>query len=475
MILEKKLFFKFECKNEILMKKFGSLVAVSLLSGAVTLGTYKFFLEPNAAGRITLANPNYAKNVSLGAENIDFTTAAENTIHAVVHVKNKTVSKVPYLDFFYGYRGDREQTQIGTGSGVIISEDGYIVTNNHVIQNATELEVTLNNNKSYLAKLVGTDSKMDIALLKIEADEKLPYTVFGNSDEIKVGEWVLAVGNPYNLNSTVTAGIVSAKARNLANDGIQSFIQTDAAVNPGNSGGALVNTRGELIGINTMISSPTGSYTGYSFAVPSNIALKIIEDLMQFGNVQRGVLGIEGGEMNSNYAKEIGVKETQGFYINKVTRNSGAEKAGLQKGDIIVQLDDKKINGFAELTAYINTKRPNDIVQVRIIRDEKERTIPVKLSNKELLNYEFNGIEFEDLDSTDKKQFNLKEGVKIKSITNSEYGEYADMLKGAIIVSIDGQKVKDMEAVSSYLAKKENQKARYQIITRNGQLYSIIM
>jgi serine protease Do len=474
-ILEKKIVFKFECKNEILMKKFGSLVAVSLLSGAVTLGTYKFFLEPNAAGRITLANPNYAKNVSLGAENIDFTTAAENTIHAVVHVKNKTVSKVPYLDFFYGYRGDREQTQIGTGSGVIISEDGYIVTNNHVIQNATELEVTLNNNKSYLAKLVGTDSKMDIALLKIEADEKLPYTVFGNSDEIKVGEWVLAVGNPYNLNSTVTAGIVSAKARNLANDGIQSFIQTDAAVNPGNSGGALVNTRGELIGINTMISSPTGSYTGYSFAVPSNIALKIIEDLMQFGNVQRGVLGIEGGEMNSNYAKEIGVKETQGFYINKVTRNSGAEKAGLQKGDIIVQLDDKKINGFAELTAYINTKRPNDILQVRIIRDEKERTIPVKLSNKELLNYEFNGIEFEDLDSTDKKQFNLKEGVKIKSITNSEYGEYADMLKGAIIVSIDGQKVKDMEAVSSYLAKKENQKARYQIITRSGQLYSIIM
>ena len=381
------------------MKKFGSLVLVSLLSGAVTLGTYKLFLEPKSTGKITLASPNYNKNVSLGAENIDFTTAAENTIHAVVHVKNKTISKVPYLDFFYGYRGDREQTQIGTGSGVIITEDGYIVTNNHVIQNATELEVTLNNNKSYQAKLVGTDSKMDIALLKIEADEKLPYTVFGNSDEIKVGEWVLAVGNPYNLNSTVTAGIISAKARNLANDGIQSFLQTDAAVNPGNSGGALVNTRGELIGINTMITSPTGSYTGYSFAVPSNIARKIIEDLMEFGNVQRGILGIEGGELNSNYAKEIGVKTTQGFYINRVTKNSGAEKAGIQKGDIIVQLDDKKINGFAELTAYINTKRPNEIVQVRIIRDEKEKTIPVKLSKKELLNYEINGIEFEDIDS----------------------------------------------------------------------------
>jgi serine protease Do len=457
------------------MRKFGSLLLVSLLSGGVTLGAYKLFLEPNTASKITLANPNYAKNVSLGAENIDFTTAAENTIHAVVHVKNKTVSKIPVMDFIYGYRGDREQTQIGTGSGVIITEDGYIVTNNHVIQDATELEVTLNNNKSYQAKLVGTDSKMDIALLKIEADEKLPYTVFGDSDEIKVGEWVLAVGNPYNLNSTVTAGIVSAKARNLANDGIQSFIQTDAAVNPGNSGGALVNTRGELIGINTMISSPTGSYTGYSFAVPSNVTRKIIEDLMQFGNVQRGVLGIEGGEMNSNYAKEIGVKETQGFYINKVTKNSGAEKAGLQKGDIIVQLDDKKINGFAELTAYINTKRPNDVVQVRIIRDEKEKTIPVKLSKKELLHYEFNGIEFEDIDAADKKKFRIKEGVKIKTLSNPDYAEYSNLLNGAIVLSIDGQKAKDMETVSSYLAKKENQKAQYQIITKNGQLYSIIM
>lgn len=457
------------------MRKFGSLLLVPLLSGGVTLGAYKLFLEPNTASKITLANPNYAKNVSLGAENIDFTTAAENTIHAVVHVKNKTISKIPVMDFIYGYRGDREQTQIGTGSGVIITEDGYIVTNNHVIQDATELEVTLNNNKSYQAKLVGTDSKMDIALLKIEADEKLPYTFFGDSDEIKVGEWVLAVGNPYNLNSTVTAGIISAKARNLANDGIQSFIQTDAAVNPGNSGGALVNTRGELIGINTMISSPTGSYAGYSFAVPSNITRKIIEDLMQFGNVQRGVLGIEGGEMNSNYAKEIGVKETQGFYINKVTKNSGAEKAGLQKGDIIVQLDDKKINGFAELTAYINTKRPNDVVQVRIIRDEKEKTIQVKLSKKELLNYEFNGIEFEDIDAADKKKFRIKEGVKIKTLSNPEYAEYSNLLNGAIILSIDGQKAKDMETVSSYLAKKENQKAQYQIITKNGQMYSIIM
>ena len=457
------------------MKKFGSLLLVSLLSGAVTLGAYKFFLESNNAGKLTLATPNYAKNVNLGAENIDFTAAAENTVHAVVHVKNKSVSKVPYLDFFYGYRGDREQTQIGTGSGVIITEDGYIVTNNHVIKDATELEVTLNNNKSYIAKLVGTDSKMDVALLKIDANEKLPFAVFGDSDAIKVGEWVLAVGNPYNLNSTVTAGIVSAKARNLANDGIQSFIQTDAAVNPGNSGGALVNTRGELIGINTMISSPTGSYTGYSFAVPSNVTRKIIEDLMQFGNVQRGVLGIEGGELNSNFAKELGVNETQGFYINKVTKNSGAEKAGLSKGDIIIQLDDKKINSFAELTAHINTKRPNDVVQVNILRNGKQKTIPVKLTKKEMLNYEFNGIEFEDIDTSDKKQFRIKEGIKIKSIANPDYAEYAELLNGAIILSIDGQVAKDMETVSSYLAKKENQKARYQIITKTGQMYSIIM
>lgn len=460
------------------MKKFGSLFAVSLLSGAVTLGAYKFFLEPNNSGKLTIASPNYSKNVSLGAENIDFTTAAENTVHAVVHVKNVSVSKVPsnpLMEFIYGYQGPREQTQIGTGSGVIITEDGYIVTNNHVIQDATEIEVTLNNNKSYKAKLVGTDSKMDVALLKVEADEKLPYVVFGDSDAIKVGEWVLAVGNPYNLNSTVTAGIVSAKARNLSNNNIQSFIQTDAAVNPGNSGGALVNTRGELVGINTMISSPTGSYTGYSFAVPSNLTRKIIEDLMQFGNVQRGVLGVEGRELNSSYSKELGIKETQGFYVNLVTKNSGAEKAGLTKGDIIVQLDDKKITSFSELSGYINTKRPNDVIQVTVLRDGKQRTLPVKLTKKEILNYEFNGIEFEELDTTDKKQFNVKEGIKIKKVNNPEYAEYSNILDGAVILSIDGIIAKDMETISSYLAKKENQKARYQFLSKNGQKYIIIM
>jgi serine protease Do len=344
-----------------------------------------------------------------------------------------------------------------------------------VIENATELEITLNNNKTYKAKLIGTDTKMDIALLKIESDGKLPYIVFGDSDEIKVGEWVLAVGNPYNLNSTVTAGIVSAKARDLSNEGIQSFIQTDAAVNPGNSGGALVNTRGELIGINTMISSPTGSYTGYSFAVPSNLTRKIIEDLMQFGNVQRGALGIEGGELNSNVAKEFGVDQTQGFFISKVTTNSGAEKAGLKKGDIITALDSKTIKGYSDLTAYINTKRPEEIVNVSIIRDGKTKIIPVKLTKKELLSFEFNGIELEEINETDKKELNITYGVKIKSITNENYLDYAKELEGGVILSVDGIKAKNIDEISSYLKRKNNARAQYQIITRNKQLYRIIM
>ncbi|WP_320814449.1 S1C family serine protease [Flavobacterium sp.] len=460
------------------MKKYTGLLFVSLLSGAITLGAYKIIFESQSdSSSVTLA-PNYSKNVNLGAEKIDFTSAAESTVHSVVHVKNVTVSNVPrnpIMEYFYGYQGNKQQTQIGTGSGVIISEDGYIVTNNHVIQNASELEITLNNNKSYKAKLVGTDTKMDIALLKIESDEKLPYIIFGDSDEIKVGEWVLAVGNPYNLNSTVTAGIVSAKARDLSNEGLQSFIQTDAAVNPGNSGGALVNTRGELVGINTMISSPTGSYTGYSFAVPSNITRKLIEDLIQFGNVQRGVLGVEGGELNSNAAKEIGIDQTQGFYINKVTKNSGAEKAGIKKGDIITALDDKKVNGFSDLTSFINTKRPDEIVNVSIIRDGNLKTIPVKLTKKELLAFEYNGIELEDIDTNDKKEFKIDYGVKIKNITNENYLDYAKELEGSIIMSIDGMKAENIDKVSSYLNRKKGSKAQYQIITKNKQIVRIIM
>lgn len=459
------------------MKRLGNIFLVSLFSGAITLGAYKLFFEPKpqqTEGIATLATPNYTKNVALGTETTtDFTVAADKAIHSVVHVKNVSTRKVynPIMEFFYGSRGDgMQQEQIGTGSGVIISEDGYIVTNNHVIDGANELEVTLNNNKSYKAKLIGTDSKMDIALLKVETDEKLPYIIFGDSEAINIGEWVLAVGNPYNLNSTVTAGIISAKARDLSNEGIQSFIQTDAAVNPGNSGGALVNTRGELVGINTMISSPTGSYAGYSFAIPSNITRKIIEDLMQFGNVQRGILGVQGQELNSAVADKIGISKTQGFYVNSVTAKSGAEKAGVKEGDIIIKLDNHNINSFAELSAYINTKRPDDVVNVTVLRNENEKVIPVKLSKRELLTYEVNGFEFEDLSTSEKKEIGMNSGVKIKSITNEDYAQYADELTGSIVIAVDGKKVNSSDALIKYIkGKGENSRTQYELLLPNGQ------
>ena len=291
------------------MKKIITLVLVSALGGAITLGSYKYFLEekPTVVKTHELIElppkvvANYETNtVNLESLNPNFVTAAENTINTVVHVQNTAIGRrqMTMEDLFFGRQSQRPQ--IGTGSGVIISSDGYIITNNHVIEGAESIMITTNNNKTYDAELIGTDPKTDIALLKINADNDLPYSTFGDSDTSKIGEWVLAVGNPFNLNSTVTAGIISAKSRNLDQTGTntQSFIQTDAAVNPGNSGGALVNIRGELIGINTAITSQTGSYIGYSFAVPSNIARKVIADIMVFGNVQNGILGVMGGELN---------------------------------------------------------------------------------------------------------------------------------------------------------------------------------
>lgn len=466
------------------MNSNSKLVLVALLSGVTTLAGYKVFLDDNSLfskkSIVTQAPTSFGKNVGLSNEVLDFTEAADKTIHTVVHVKNvsfRTVSN-PLMDFFYGFQGGQmqQQEQVGTGSGVIISEDGYIVTNNHVVKDASEIEITLNNKKTYKAKLVGTDSKMDIALLKIDASEKLPYSVFADSDAVKIGEWVLAVGNPYNLTSTVTAGIVSAKARNLDTNGIQSFIQTDAAVNPGNSGGALVNTRGELIGINTMISSQTGSYIGYSFAVPSNITRKIIEDIMEFGNVQRGILGIEGGELNGNTSKDLGINETEGFYIKKVTKNSGAEKAGLTKGDIIKKIDNQSISSYAELSGYINTKRPNDKVLVTFVRSGKSMTATVVLTKNELFNTEFKGIEMENIDAADKKKFRIDSGVKIKEINNENLKPYYEELKGNIILSIDNTPVNDVETASRILNKKdENQSISIEMLNKFGQRIRIII
>lgn len=461
------------------MKKVSSLFLVSLLSGATTLGGYKLFIEKGADRNsiVTQAN-NMGRSVGLSSETVDFVDAADKAVHSVVHVKNVSVRTVynPIMEFFYGSRGGQQQEQVGTGSGVIISEDGYIVTNNHVIKDASELEVTLNNKKIYKAKLVGTDSKMDIALLKIETDEKLPFSSFADSDNVKVGEWVLAVGNPYNLTSTVTAGIVSAKARNIDTKGIQSFIQTDAAVNPGNSGGALVNTKGELIGINTMISSPTGSYTGYSFAVPSNITRKIIEDIMEFGNVQRGILGVEITELNGTVSKELGVQQTEGVYVKKVNKNSGAEKAGIIKGDIIVKLDNSTVSSFSELSGYINTKRPNDKVNVTLIRNGNTKIVPVVLVKNDLIKTELKGIEIENLNAQDKKKFRIEYGVKISDVVNERLLPYKEELVGSIILNVDNEPATDVETVSRLLNNKdENQGISLRIITKSGQVTRIII
>ena len=485
-IAPKLTFYNFtSLKTQIIIKKmkqFSNLFLVSLLSGVTTLGAYKllfdtggYFSSPKSV--VTLAPEQYGKMIGFVPESADFTIAADKAVHTVVHVKNVSYRTItnPILEFFYGYKGGEQQEQVGTGSGVIISEDGYIVTNNHVIKDASEIEITLNNKKAYKAKLIGTDSKMDIALLKIEAPEKLAYSTFADSDQVKVGEWVLAVGNPYNLNSTVTAGIISAKARNIGSSGIQSFIQTDAAVNPGNSGGALVNTNGELIGINTMISSMTGSYVGYSFAVPSNNARKIIQDIMEFGNVQRGVLGIEGGELNNATSKELGVKETEGFYVNKVTRNSGAEKAGIQKGDIVVKIDNQAITTFAELSGYINTKRPKDVVNVTLIRAEKKLVVPVILTKQEFNSFEYNGLQLEEVDAADKKKFKIDYGVKIKDIDNQKLNGYASDLIGGIILKINDEKATNVETVSRILSEKQGNGVQIEMITKNGQLIRLIL
>ncbi len=468
------------------MNKFTSLLLVSLLSGAITLGGYKMFIEQkNSDKAVTntatkLLTPEASKNSnSYALTSMDFTQAAENTVHAVVHVKNltyRTTPSNPILEYFYGYRGGQTQAQVGMGSGVIISEDGYIVTNNHVIANASELEITLNNNKSYKAKLIGTDKEMDIALLKIDASEKLPYIVFGNSDQIQLGEWVLAVGNPYNLTSTVTAGIISAKARNLTKSGIQSFIQTDAVVNPGNSGGALVNSRGELIGINTMISSNTGSYVGYSFAVPSNVTRKIIEDIMEFGNVQQGILGVQGVELNPLIAKELGTKQVQGFFIQKVTKDSGAEKSGLKPGDIIVNINQKDINTFVDIKSILNTKRPQDLVLVKVLREDKEMSFEVALIKTENPLIDFNGFELENLNETDYAKMKLNYGVRIKKVTNKDFLPYQDELEGAILLSINNTKITNTELADKILkSQAPNNRFRLELINSKGERIRLLL
>lgn len=462
------------------MKRIAGLFLVSLFAGAVTLGAYKLFFEDNtykvvATGQETpfLSTSSLSTSAKgAGINEVDFTIAAEKTVNAVVHVKNLSINKgsSSLSDFFYGF--ERQQTpQVGTGSGVIISPDGFIVTNNHVIANASQLEVTLNNKKTYEAKVIGTDANSDIALLKIDVENPLPYLAFGDSDNSRVGEWVLAVGNPFSLTSTVTAGIVSAKARSLGRN--QSFIQTDAAVNPGNSGGALVNTNGDLIGINTAITSQTGSYVGYAFAVPSNIAKKVVEDIMEFGNVQRGLLGISAANVNSREAMELGLDEIEGVYISQVSEDSGAEDAGLNEGDIIKQVDNIKVRKFSELTGYLSSKRPGDVVDVTVDRNGQRLTRKVTLKKQTTVILPTTGFMVKNLSAEDKKTFGVKKGVKIIDVPEG-YGRYD--LKNKVIIEVDDNEINNIEDATEHFSEiKRYGRTSFTMINEKGEKERLIL
>jgi len=441
------------------MKKYISLLTVAIIASVITYGLFEFLNDEQKSRSNTTHQVQTQKNetsflpaanmpVSSNADN-KFVSAAKETVNAVVNVKN--ISVAPTRSFFFGHSQQRKKAVRGVGSGVIISPDGYIVTNNHVIKGAKEIEVTLNNNENYKAEVVGTAPKSDIALLKIDETD-LHYLTFGDSNNIKVGEWVLAIGNPFNLTSTVTAGIVSAKARNLdpENNMYQSFIQTDAAVNPGNSGGALVNEDGQLIGVNTAITSKTGSYVGYSFAVPSNNARKIVEDLMEYGNVQKAVLGVRGSDIDGEKAEQLNIEETQGFYVGAINNNSGAKKAGIKKGDIIKKIDDIKIRRFADLTGYINTKNPGEIVNVEIIRDGNIINKKVELTKYKLYRFDRLGVEVTDIDQDQLKKYNLENGVQIANIMENAY--VSNKFKGLIITKINDEKVKSLEDLKDKVA-----------------------
>ncbi len=468
------------------MKKILTLILASALGGVMTLSAYKLWIEENTVAQVSnsessipyfnASNTGVSTYATLNAP--DFTEVATNAVHAVVHVKSTSINKAPMTmqDLFMGRNNER--AQIGTGSGVIISPDGYIITNNHVINGSQQLSITLNDNRIYNAELIGTDEKTDIALLKIDTKTELPFATFGDSDQAKVGEWVLAVGNPFNLNSTVTAGIISAKSRDLTGINEQSFIQTDAAVNSGNSGGALVNTRGELIGINTAITSKTGTYIGYSFAVPSNIARKVVEDIMEFGNVQNGILGVRGGELNSTSAEKFQVKSTQGFFVSDIEENSGAEKAGIKQGDIIKKIDHITISKFSDLSGYLSTKRPNDVVNLNIVRNGSEKTIPVTLSKIEIATIDFLDMQLRNIPSDIKKSNKIDHGVVV--IKNENYALYKNLgiNTGYIITEINDQSIKSVDDIIKLKQKHgndvEKNLKKMSVINSSGQKESFI-
>lgn len=451
------------------MKKYSKyfVVAMSTLAFAFSTGT---LIKVNATPAAAAAVP---------AQPVDLTYAAEKSLPSVVHILSTKNSKVqtvevendPFSDFFsdpFGFFGNpqgnggkqrrsvRTPKQQGSGSGVIISADGYIVTNNHVVADADELTVTLNDNKEYSARIIGTDKASDLALIKIDG-KNLPAITIANSDDIKVGEWVLAVGNPFNLTNTVTAGIVSAKARSLYQNGVESFIQTDAAINPGNSGGALVNTRGELIGINAMLYSQTGSFSGYGFAIPTSIMNKVVTDLKQYGTVQRALIGIQGQDVK-NYVdakkdkgEDIDLGTMEGIYVAKVTEESAAEEAGMKEGDVITAIDGKPVNKMAELQEVLAKKRPGDKVTVTYLRDKKKATKTVTLKNEngntqvvKKADLDVLGGNFRAITNAQKEQLNIGYGLEVLKV-NSGRLKTAGITKGFIIQRVNDNAVKTID------------------------------
>lgn len=423
--------------------------------------------EPNSNMRLAALDAAHLQPV-------DLTQAAENSVNAVVHIKSTQESKTqtvtvrdPFYEFFgdmFGNRGGQQRQvqtpeKVGFGSGVIISKDGYIVTNNHVIDHADIISVKLNDGREFKGRIIGTDPSTDLALVKIEGDD-LPTIPVGDSDQLKIGEWVLAVGNPFNMTSTVTAGIVSAKARSLGvyNNGVESFIQTDAAINQGNSGGALVNARGELVGINSVLYSPTGSYSGYGFAIPTSIMTKVVADLKQFGAVQRAMLGIKGtpidddgqvmDEKTKQQVKDLGA--TEGVWVREVVE--GGSAAGiLEENDVIIGIDGKRVKNFAGLQEALAKHRPGDKVSVKVIRDKKEKTLEMLLKNEQgntkvLKNtgMEILGAAFRVVPQELKRQLNLGTGIEVTGVSDGKMQE-AGVRKGFIILKANGQSIKTVE------------------------------
>jgi len=481
------------------MKKFGMLVLAAVIGSAITIGA-TYIVKPDRGSTLKVEHvsgtpaigANYTVNENGKVVPLEFTDVANEVMPAVVNIKSTQISKrsygngqqVPeqYLPFdddmlrrFFGpnYRFETPdqsgpQTRVGMGSGVIISADGYIVTNNHVIDGADDIEVTLHDNRVYKAKVIGSDPSTDLALIQIK-EKDLPFVPFVNSDDVQVGEWVLAVGNPFNLNSTVTAGIVSAKARNINildnRSAIESFIQTDAAINPGNSGGALVDLQGGLIGINTAIASPTGSYTGYGFAVPSNIVDKVVQDLMEYGMVQRGYLGLLIRNVDGNLAKEEDLDVTEGVYVDSLTANSAAGDAGLKVGDVITAVNGTPTKSTGTLLELVGRQRPGDEVSLKVDRHGKEMDYLVELRNQEgetkLAKKENNavldqlGVQIETLDKADAKKLDIPGGVKVTGLSAGKLKSHTDIRVGFIVTKVDGKTVKSKEDFISDLQGKE--------------------